>query len=241
VWDSAPFALLVMTAGVITIVTAWFGAHSAMRTMPIPRSTIELIATSVAAVLAIFKAVELVFDLDSGTIIPLVIAIALAVATVVMVIATTRRGADLRGTITRGDQGTTIAVGGLALVLLGWAFNLSISFWTMGQAALPLAVLTVGALTIAEAPRIKSPVPVAWVGAGIAIFGALLAMGNWNELTTLGQTDIELNPGDFTGIVAYTAGIALIVAGGILSGRKQWTPRPGVTDAGVDSGEGPAV
>lgn len=241
VWDSAPFALLVMTAGVITVVTAWFGAHPAMRSMPIPRPTIELVATSVAAILAIMKALELVFDLDSGTIIPLVVAIALAAASVVMVIAAERRGANLRGALTRRDQGSMIAVAGLALVLLGWAFNLSISFWTMGQAALPLAVLTIAALTIAEGPRIQSPVPVAWVGAGIAVFGALLAMGNWNELTTLGRTDLELDPADFLGITAYTAGTALIIAGGILSGRSQWTPRPTVTESAptTDSEEGP--
>ena len=226
VWDSAPFALLVMTAGVITIVTAWFGSSPAMRSMPLPVSTIELVATHVAAVLAIMKVVEIVSDFDTGAVVGLVIGIALAIATVVMVVAAVRRGADLRSAVTRGDQGAKLAAAGLALVLVGWAFNLSVSFWTMGQAALPLAVLTIAALTVAEAPRITSPVPVVWVGAGIAIFGALLVLGNWNELTSLGRAELVLDPGDFLGLFTYTAGTALIIAGGVLSGRSRWTPRP---------------
>jgi hypothetical protein len=227
VWDSANFGLLILTAGVIALVTAWFGEQPAMRTVPIPRSTIELVVAVVAAILAVMKAIEVLFDFDTDGIVGLVVAVALVAATVVMVIAATRRGADLRAAITGGDQGAKLALGGLALVLLGWAFNLSISFWTMGQAALPLAVLTIAALTIAEAPRMQSPIPVAWVGAAIAIFGALLVLGNWNELLTLGRTDLELDPGHFIGILAYTIGTILIIVGGVLSGRGQWTPPEG--------------
>jgi hypothetical protein len=225
VWDSAPFALLVMTASVISIVSAWFGASPAMRSMPMSVSTIELMATHVVAILAIMMVIEIAFDFATGAVIGLVVAIALAIATIVMVVGATRRGADLRGAITRGDQGTKIAAAGLALVLVGWALNLSVSFWTMGQAALPLAVLTLATLTVAEAPRITSPVPVAWVGAGIAVFGALLVLGNWNELTSLGRTELVLDPGDFVGLLTYSVGAMLIIGGGILSGRSQWTPR----------------
>jgi hypothetical protein len=139
-----------------------------------------------------------------------------------MLIAARRRGADPLGSLLRGDQGSMIATVGLALVLLGWAFNLSVSFWTMGQAALPLAVLTLAALTVAEAPRIQSPVPVAWIGAGIGAFGAILALAHWGDLTTLGRTELELDPGDFLGLLAYTTGAALIIVGGALSGRGAW-------------------
>ena len=60
---------------------------------------------------------------------------------------------------------------GLGLVLLGWAFNLTVRFWTMGQAALPLAILTIAVVTIIEAPRDQSPIPVAWVGAAVGALG----------------------------------------------------------------------
>jgi hypothetical protein len=226
VWDSAPFALLVITAGIITAVTGWFGASPAFRDLPIPRATIELVATLVVAVLAVLKAIEILFDLDTDGIIGLVVGIALVGAAVVQLVAAQRRGADPLG-FTRGDQGTRIAAIGLLLVLIGWTFNLSISFWTMVQAALPVAVLTIAALTVAEAPRIESPIPVAWIGAGIAVFGALLALSHWNDLLTFGRTELTLEPGHFLGLIAYSIGVALIIAGGVLSGRAQWQPSAG--------------
>jgi hypothetical protein len=238
VWDSANFALLVITAGVFAIVTAWFGEHPAMRSMSIPRSTIELVVTVLAAILAILKAIEVVFDFATDGIVGLVLAGALVAATLVMVIAGTRRGADLRGAITGGDQGTKLAIAGLALVLLGWAFNLSISFWSMGQAALPIAVLTIAAFTVAEARRISSPLPVAWVGAGIAAFGALLVLGNWNELLMFGRTEVTLDPGYFVGILLYTVGTILMITGGVLSGRSQWAPPTGPVETAVEADRG---
>ena len=54
VWDSAPFALLVMAAAIVTAATAWFGSNAAWRSLPIPLPTIELMATHVLAVLAVF-------------------------------------------------------------------------------------------------------------------------------------------------------------------------------------------
>jgi hypothetical protein len=234
VWDSAQLTLLVLAATVVTGVAAWFGGHPAARTMPIPLPTIELGAALVATVLSVGKVVEIVFDFDaldrSGGVVGLVLAVGLAVASVGLLAATMRRGADLRRAVTRGDQGAKIAVLGLLLVLLGWAFNLSVSFWTMGQAALPLAVLTIAALTVAEAPRFRAPLPVAWVGAAIAVFGALVLLAQWGDLTSLGRTELELDPGDFLGFLAYTAGTALIIAGGVMSGRGQWTPRGGPTE-----------
>jgi hypothetical protein len=221
VWDSAPFALLVLVASTITAVTGWFGASSAFRDLPIPRSTIELIATLAVVILAVLKAIEILFDFDTNGIVGLVVGLALVGAAVVQLMAARQRGADPLGFM-RGDQGTRIAAAGLLLVLIGWAFNLSISFWTMGQAALPLAVLTIAALTIAEAPRIESPIPVAWVGAGIAVFGAILALAHWNDLVSFGRTELELDVLDFLGLLAYSVGVALIIAGGVLSGRDVW-------------------
>ena len=226
VWDSAPFALLVLAAGVATAVTGWFGASPAFRDLPIPRVTIELVATYVVSILALLKVLEVVFDFDTDGIVGVVIAGALLAAAITQLVAAQRRGADPLA-FRRGDQGTRIAAIGLLLVLVGWAFNLTISFWTMGQAALPLAVLTIAALTVAEAPRIQSPIPVAWIGAGIGVFGALLALAHWGDLTSLGRTEIELDPADFLGLLAYSVGVALIIAGGVLSGRGVWSPATG--------------
>jgi hypothetical protein len=221
VWDSAPFALLVLAAMAFTAVTGWFTASPAFRALPIPRTTIELGATLVGVVLAVLKAVEILFDLGADGIVALLVSAALVAATVAGLIAAQRRGADPLA-FRRGDRGVRIAALGLLLVLVGWVLNLTLSFWTMGQAALPLAILTIAALVVAEAPRITSPVPVAWVGAGIGAFGALLALGNWAELTSLGRTQLELDPGDFLGVLTYSVGAALIIAGGVVSGRDVW-------------------
>ena len=233
VWDSAPFALLVLVASTITALTGWFGTSSALRDLPIPRTTIELLATHVVVVLAVLKAIEILFDLDTDGIVGLVLGLALLGAAVIQLIAAQRRGADPLG-FTRGDEGTRIAALGLLLVLIGWAFNLSISFWTMSQAALPLAALTIAALLVAEGLRIESPVPVAWIGAGIAGFAALVALGNWNELTTLGRTEITLEPIDFLGLLVYSVGVVLIIVGGVLSGRDLWQ-RTAATRAGASA------
>ena len=234
VWDSAPFALLLLVAAVITVMTGWFGSSVAARTMPIPLPTIELGVGLVAAVLAVLKVVEILADLDnlarSGGIIGLALALALAIASFAILFTASQRGADVRGAIMHGDQGAKIAAIGLGLVLIGWGFNLTVSFWTMGQAALQLAVLTIAVVTIVEAPRIQSPIPVAWVGAAIGAFGALLVLGNWGDLTSLGRTELELDAGDFLGLIACTAGTALVIAGGVLSGRTVWTPGQAADD-----------
>jgi hypothetical protein len=239
VWDSAQFALIVLTASIVTLVAAWFGASPAVRTLPVRLSTLEYGAALVAAILAILKVVEILFDVDnlagSGGIVGLVLAVVLAIATVALLVAVNRRGADPQGAIARGDTGSKLAVLGLVLVLLGWAFNLSISFWTMGQAALPIAVLTIAAVTIVEAPRIEAPVPVAWIGAAIAAFGAILVLAHWGDLVNLGRTEIELDPGDFLGFLGYTVGTALIIAGGVMSGLSRLAPSQVETDGPADT------
>jgi hypothetical protein len=221
VWDSAPFALLVLAASVFTAVTGWFGASPALRELPIPRPTIELAAALVVVVLAAQKVLEILFDLGDEGLVALPVSAALTASAIAGLVAAQRRGADPQA-FRRGDNGARITAAGLALVLVGWFFNLTISFWTMGQAALPLAVLTIAAVTVAEAPRIPSPIPVAWVGASIAAFGGLLALGHWGDLTSLGRTRLELDAGDFLGLLAYSLGAALIIAGGVLSGRDAW-------------------
>jgi hypothetical protein len=240
VWDSAPFALLLLVAGIVLVMTAWFSASATARSLPVPLPTIESSAGLVVAILAIFKVLEILADLDnlpnSGGIIGLAVALALAIAAVVIVVTTTRRGTDLRGAIVHGDQGAKLAAIGLGLVLLGWAFNLTVSFWTMGQAALPLAILAIAAVTIVEAPRIQSPIPVAWVGAAIGAFGAILVLANWGDLIGLGRTELELNAGDFLGLLACTAGTALIIAGGVLSGLAVWTPTHASTGGSAEPG-----
>ena len=241
VWDSANFALLVVTAAVFTIVTAWFGATPTARSMPIPVSTIELVATLLAAILAIMKVIEVLSGLDSIDVVALVVSVALAIATVAMLVAATRRGADPLGAITRGDEGVKVAAAGFALVLIGWAINLSVGYWTMNAATLPLALLTIAALAIIEAPRINSPIPVAWVGAGVALFGVLLAIGYWDDFARLGRTEVSLDVIDYLGFFGFALGAVLIVVGGALSGRTVWASRQPAVAATPSAPTAPGV
>jgi hypothetical protein len=71
------------------------------------------------------------------------------------------------------------------------------------------------------------------VGAGIGAFGALLALTQWADLTSLGRTALVLDPGDFVGLLVDSVGCALIIAGGVLSGRAEWA-------AGHPTGSAPA-
>lgn len=234
VWDSAQFVMIVIVASLVTGATAWVGGTPAARSLPVPLSTVELGAGLVLASLAGLKLLEILFDLDdlggSGGIVGLAIAVALVLATGVLVSAVMARGADPLAAIRSGDRGVMIAVAGFALVIVGWALNVSFSFWTLAQAALPVAVLAIAALTVVEAPRIPSPIPVAWVGAAIAVFGAILAVAHWGDLTSLGQTELELDPFDFLGLLAYSVGAALTIVGGVLSGAATLPADPSADD-----------
>lgn len=234
VWDSAQFVMIVVVASLVTGATAWVGGTPAARSLPVPLSTIELGTGLVLASLAGLKLLEILFDIDdlggAGGIVGLVIAVALVGAAGALVRSVIQRGADPLGSIRSADRGALIAVAGFALVMGGWALNVSFSFWTLAQAALPVAVLAIAALTVVEAPRIPSPIPVAWVGAAIAVFGAILAVAHWGDLTSLGQTELVLDPFDFLGLLGYSVGAGLIIVGGVLSGAATLPADPSADD-----------
>lgn len=227
------FAFVILVACLVTFVTAFLGATPAAKSWTIPLGTIEFWATHVVAVLALLRAIQAAFDLgrlaDTGGVVAVVFVIGLVVAAGAMIFAFNQRGSDPYAALRSADQGTRIAAAGLGLVLLGWAYNLSLSWWEVGQAALPVAVLTLAALVILEAPRVRLAVPTAWVGAGIGAFGALLLLWNWSALLAIGRTRLELDPPDVVGFLVYTVGTVLVIVGGYLSGRDALSPRSGVT------------
>src|SRR4029079_19706339 len=96
----------------------------------------------------------------------------------------------------REGRGSAVASICFVLVLVGWAANLSISYWTMAQASLSLAVLTVATVVILASRRVESPIPVAWAGVVLAVFGAILAFGQWGDLIKEGDK-VELGATDF--------------------------------------------
>ena len=113
-----------------------------------------------------------------------------------------RRDPTLRTPRAYGDTSVRLAVSGLTLVLIGWALNLSISYWNMNAAASSLAVLTIAAVLVIVASRWTAAlpeVPLAWVGAALGVLGLFLALGLWGELMELG-TELELGVLDLVGV-----------------------------------------
>ena len=118
-------------------------------------------------------------------------------------------------------RGATVAAIGFVLVLVGWAANLSISYWTMAQASLSLAVLTVATVVILASRRVESPIPVAWAGVVLGAFGAILGFGQWGDLNKLGREQIELGITDFGAFLIYAIGLVMIIVGGVMTALEQ--------------------
>lgn len=238
-WASADFVLIVLAAAIIGAVAGWLGSGSA-KSMPIPLSVVELGVGAVVGLLAIWNLIEILFDLDQddrGGVIGWVFTAGLAVAGTAVLIGALRRNGGLRSVAMSDDMWARVAAGGLALVLVGWALNLSISYWTMAQAALSLAVLALATVSIVAARRIEIPVLAAWTGVVLAAFGAILAIGQWGDLTRIGATRIELDPTDILAFLIYVLGIGLIIAGGVLTALELGPKKPAGEASGDPAGD----
>ena len=246
-WDSTDFLLIALVAAVAATATAWYtsNTNAGPKPSPLPLATIEFAAGAVASVLAVLNLVELIFDLDQlddfGGILGVLMTLALAVTSLAILAGAERRDPTLRSPRRYGDTGTRLALSGLALVLIGWAINLSVGYWTMRQAALPLALLTSATVLVIVAPKWTPTlpgIPLAWVGAGFAALALLLAIGQWGSLMDLGSTQVELGIFDLLGFLVYLIGIVLTIVGGVLAGlaaRPKREPSPAVPDDRPDA------
>jgi hypothetical protein len=218
-WDATDFVLMVLVAGVVA------GLAAGLRTGEIlanQLSLLELGAGAVLGVLSVANLLETLFDLDAprGGIFGVLLAIGLAVAGVAVLVGGVRRNCGQPALVPADDRWILVTLAGLGLVLLGWAVNLTISYWTMAQAGLSLAVLTLAALLVLVSRRIESPVPAAWAGVVLAAFGALLAVGQWGDLMSLGART-SLGPVDILAFFVGAVGIIAIIAGGVMTALEQ--------------------
>lgn len=220
-WDSADFILMVLVAAIVALVAVGLGVNSRN---PGPLALLEAGAAAVLAVLAVWNFIEILFDLDQddrGGIIGIILTVALAGAGVVVLVGAVDRLGGPRALGVRDGRGATVAAIGFVLVLVGWAANLSISYWTMAQASLSLAVLTVATVVILASRRVESPIPVAWAGVVLGVFGAILGFGQWGELNKLGRERIELGATDFGAFLVYAIGLVMIIVGGVMTALEQ--------------------
>lgn len=214
VWGSTDFVLMVLAASIVAGLAAGLRTGEILATQ---LGLLELGAGSVLGVLGVWNLIETLFDLDHlrGDLLGIILAVALAAAGIAVLVGGVRRLDDPRALVMHG-QWTKVTAIGFALVLAGWTLNLTISYWTMGQAGLSLAVLTLAALIIVVSDRIDSPIPAAWAGVVLAIFAALLALGQWGDLMNLGQRT-SLGLMDYLAFLAYVAGIVAIIGGGVMT------------------------
>ncbi len=224
-WGSTDFVLIVLAASIVA------GAAAGLRTGPIlatQLSLLELGAGAVLGVLSVWNLIEILFDLDQkdrGGILGILFTLGLAAAGVAVLVGAVRRNGGARKLLLTDDRWTRVALLGLALILVAWAWNLSFSYWIIAAAALSLATLTLAAVLIVVSDRIESPIPAAWAGVVLGIFGALLAIDQWGKLMSLGQ-QIGLSPLDFLAFLAYVAGILMIVGGGVKRALEQAASHP---------------
>jgi hypothetical protein len=221
VWSGADFVLIMLLATIATSATAGM-ARTWNQPMPVPLAVIELGAGAVAAVLAVANVIESLFDIDHprGGIVGVVFAIGLAIAAGAIFFGALRRNGGWRAVLWTGDIWMRVALGGLGLVLIGWALNLSIGYWTMSAATLSLAVLTLAALVIVVSPRIEVPFSAAWVAVVLGAFAAFLTLELWGELGDLGRR-VELSIVDFVPFLAYVVGMLAILVAGVLVALEQ--------------------
>ena len=220
-WASTDFVLVVLVAAGIALIAAMLGRNSHD---PEPLAMLEAGAATVLGVLAVWNLVEVLFDVGEGVrggIVGLLFAVALAVAGVAVVAGSIKRLGGVRALQVTQGRGATVAVGGFIAALIGWAINLSIGHWTMAQASLSLAVLTVATAIVLASRRIASPVPAAWAGVVLGVFGAILAFGQWSDLITLGHEDVVLSAVDFLAFLVYAIGVVLVIAGGVMTALEQ--------------------
>ncbi|MFL5674191.1 MAG: hypothetical protein ACJ779_04245 [Chloroflexota bacterium] len=220
-WGSTDFVLLVLVAAIAVLVAAGMASNSRN---PGPLALIEAGAATVLAVLAVWNLIEIVFDIGGngrGGIIGLLFTVALAGAGVAVLVGAVNRLGGPRALGVADGRGATVAAIGFVLVLVGWAANLSIGSWTMAQASLSLAVLTVATVIILASRRVGSPIPVAWAAVAFGVFGAILAFGQWGDLNKLGHDKVELGPADFVSFLVYAVGLVMVIAGGVMTALEQ--------------------
>lgn len=219
-WDSTDFVLLALAAAVVALVAATLATTS--RNVG-PLALVETGAATVLAVLAVWNFIAILFHLDLGRhggIIGIIFTVALAGAAIVVLVGAVNRLGGPRAVGVEDGRGTIVAAVGFVLVLVGWAANLSISYWTMAEASLSLAVLTVATVIILASRRVESPVPVAWVGVVFGVLGAILGFGQWGDLNTHGR-NVELGASDFLAFLVYAVGLVMIIVGGAMTALEQ--------------------
>jgi hypothetical protein len=213
----------------VAAAAAWGSAEPRfVAAMPIRLEIVATLASAVLAVLGIWRLIEVLFDFDDldryGGLVGFLVTAALAALGLLMAWFAFQRDGATASAVRSTDRSVRLALGGLALVLVGWAVMLA-SYWTMHAAAVTLALITLSALIVALAGR-GLPVITAWAGVAGALLVVLLAINQWGELARFSEGRFDIGVSDLLPFLVYVVGIVLVIAGGALTGMAAMPKTP---------------
>jgi hypothetical protein len=236
-WDVQPFAVVMLVLALVAGVAVAAPAGSLGAPIEPHRPLVARVAAVVAVTLASLAMVEMLGDLDDlaevGGILGLAVAV-LVVGGAIALVLGTGPAAAARAT----DRGARLAGVGVGLVVGAWLLHLTVGFWALGPAVWALSAITLAAaVMVLGLTEGRASAWVGWLATGLAAFAALIALGQWSELMRLGETRLELGPGEILPFLVYATGIGLVISGGVIRaiGGRLMLP---TTDAVPMAGDG---
>jgi hypothetical protein len=222
-WELDPYGLIAIVVALVAGGAAWLlesgstGGAGARAMLP----AVQLAAGAVGSALAVLAVVEMVFDLDQlddeyGGVVGLLLAIILAAGAVAIMWGALQRLGGWRARVRAANQGTSIALAGVAMVLIAWLLHLSIGFWSFAPASWGIAAIVLAGTILFVGDQLSLPVPAAWIAILLGLFAAWTALGQWTSLMDIGATRVELDLTDLVPFLIYVVGIVAVLAGAVM-------------------------
>ena len=223
------FLVLGLLAAIVAAAAAWASASPrVVAAIPVPLEIVATLAASIVAVLGTWRLIEVLFDFDEldryGGVVGLLLTAALAILGLAGTWFALRRDDTTMSALRSTDRSARLALGGLAVVLVGWAIMLA-SYWTMHAAAVTLTLITIGAAVVLLAGR-GLPAIAAWIGVVAAALVVLLAIDQWGQLARFSEGRFDIGVSDLLPFAIYVVGVLLVLAGGVLTGMAAMPRTP---------------
>jgi hypothetical protein len=237
-WSFDPYGLILIVVALVAAGAAWLGETGASGAAArIPLAATRAAAGAVGAALSLLALIEMLFDFDDlddrGGIVGFALAVVVVLAALTILLGAVQGDPEMRERLRSGDQGTNIALAGAGLVLVAWILHVTIGFWAFGPAAWGITALVLAVVVLVFRDEIGTSFPPAWISVVLAVFGAVVAVGQWSALMDIGATRVTLGLEDVLPFLIYVVGIVCILGGSLLVAMA------GMRAAGGDAGAPP--